>query len=176
MTGRRGGDGFLRGVHACDGLLHLLFFLRENPRRRISPPLVFGDGFLRGARACLTRPSGRLCFTKSQWDRSLGPTFCSSRHFLPNSDTCNTIDNHNAGVSPSASLTTLWRCNLQPRLCCFCCNANLVPDWGKTDGVKSESRSVLMAKSNVAAVADVLKNPPTTCPCLAASVWQAPNV
>ena len=33
------------------------------------------------------------------------------------SDTCNTIDNHNAGVSPSASLTTSWRCNLQPRVC-----------------------------------------------------------
>ena len=30
VTGRKGGDGFLRGVHACDGFLH--FFLRENPR------------------------------------------------------------------------------------------------------------------------------------------------
>ena len=32
VTGCKGGDGFLRGVHACDGFLHLLFFLRENPR------------------------------------------------------------------------------------------------------------------------------------------------
>ena len=32
VTGRKGGDGFLRGVHVCDGFLHLLFFLRENPR------------------------------------------------------------------------------------------------------------------------------------------------
>ena len=32
VTGRKGGDGFLRGVHACDGFLHLLFFLQENPR------------------------------------------------------------------------------------------------------------------------------------------------
>ena len=67
------------------------------------------------------------------------------------------FDNHNAGVSPSASSTTSWRCNLQLRVCHLCCNANLVPDWGKPDGVKSESRSVPMAKSNVAVVSDVLK-------------------
>ena len=32
VTGHKGGDGFLRGVRASDGFLHLLFFLRENPR------------------------------------------------------------------------------------------------------------------------------------------------
>ena len=80
------------------------------------------------------------------------------------SDTCNTIDNHNAGVSPLASLTTSWRCNLQPRVCHLCCNANLVPDWGKTYGMKSESRSVPMAKSIVAAVADVLNKPTNDMP------------
>ena len=32
VTGPQGGDRFLRGVHACDGFLHLLFFLPENPR------------------------------------------------------------------------------------------------------------------------------------------------
>ena len=81
----------------------------------------------------------------------------------------------NTGVSPSSSLTMSWCCNLQPRVCHLCCNAKLIPDWGKTDGVKSESRSVPMAESNVAAVADVLKNPPRTCLCLAASVRQAPK-
>ena len=90
-------------------------------------------------------------------------------------DTCNTIDNHNAGVSPSSSLTTSLRCNLQPRVCHLCWNAKLVPDWGKRDGVKSESRSVPMAESNIATVADVLTNPPGTCLCLAASVWHAPS-
>ena len=32
VTGRKGGDGFLCGKHACDGFLHLSFFLREHPR------------------------------------------------------------------------------------------------------------------------------------------------
>ena len=74
VTVRKGGDGFLRGVHACEStdFYTCCSFWRENPRWRISPPLVFGDGFLRGARAYRRRPSGRLCFTKSQWDRSLG--------------------------------------------------------------------------------------------------------
>ena len=31
VTGRKSGDGFLRGARACDGFLHLLFFLQENP-------------------------------------------------------------------------------------------------------------------------------------------------
>ena len=96
------------------------------------------------------------------------------------SDTCHTIDNHNAGISPSSSLTTSLRCNLPPRVCHLCCNAKLVLDWGKRDGVKSESRSVPMAesiKSNIATVAGDLTNPPTrTCLCLGASVWQTPKL
>ena len=32
VMGRKVGDGSLRGVHARDGFLHMLFFLRENPR------------------------------------------------------------------------------------------------------------------------------------------------
>ena len=80
------------------------------------------------------------------------------------SSTCNIIDNHNAGVSPSHSLTTpLLRCNLQPRVCHLCCNAKLVPDRGKRDGVNSEPGSVLMAESNIATVADVLTSTPGIC-------------
>ena len=30
-TGPKSGDRFLRGARACNGFLHLLFFLRENP-------------------------------------------------------------------------------------------------------------------------------------------------
>ena len=38
--------------------------------------------------------------------------------------------------------------------------------------MKTEPRSVLMAESNIATVADVLTNPPGTCLCFAASVWK----
>ena len=55
VMGRMGGDEFLRGVHACDEFLHLLFFLREN----------HGDGFF--------RPS--FLVTDSSWRTSMPQTY-----------------------------------------------------------------------------------------------------
>ena len=91
------------------------------------------------------------------------------------SDTRNTIENHNAGVSPSSSSTTSLHCNMQPRVCRLFCIPKLVRDWDK-NGVMSELRSVLMAESKSAMVVDVLTNPPRTCLCLAMSVWQTPKL
>ena len=178
VTGRTDGDGFLRGVHACGGILHLLFFFcGKTHNDGFFRPLFLATDFFLAREHASDVHLGAFVSQNPKWDRSLGQTLL----FKPDascqsSDTCNTIDNHNTGVSPSSSLTTSWRCNMQPRVCHLCCNAKLVPDWGKTDGVKSESRSVQMAESNVAAVANVLTNPPRTCLCLAASVWQAPKL
>ena len=59
----------------------------------------------------------------------------------------------------SRSSTAPLHCNLQARVCHLCCISKLVPDWGIRDGVMSESRSVLMAESEIATVADVLTKP-----------------
>ena len=88
------------------------------------------------------------------------------------SDTRNTIDNHNAGVSPLSSSTASWHNNLQPQICHLCCMFKTVPDWGKRDGLMSLSSSVLMAESETETVADVLTNQPGKCLWLAISVWQ----
>ena len=84
----------------------------------------------------------------------------------------NTIDNHNAGVSPLSSSTASLHNNLQPRICHLCCMLKTVPDWGKRDGLMSLSSSVLMAESETVTVTDVLTNPPGKCLWLAISVWQ----
>ena len=65
------------------------------------PPLGFGDRFLRGARACLRCPSGRLWFKKPQWDRSLHwvKLIVQTDASCQSSDTRNTIDNQNAGIT-----------------------------------------------------------------------------
>ena len=46
MTGRKSGDGFLRGARARDGFLHLLFFLREAHSDGFLRPSFFGDFFV----------------------------------------------------------------------------------------------------------------------------------
>ena len=93
------------------------------------------------------------------------------------SDTRNSIDNHNSGVSPLSSSTTSLHNNLQLRVChLLCCMFKTVPDWGKRDGLMSLSRSVLMEESEIATVADVLTNPPGKCLWLAISVRQTPKL
>ena len=76
MTDLKGGDGFLRGVHACDGFLHLLFFLQECYGDGFVHPVFLVTDFFVARRKCIRRPSGRFWFTKPQWDKSLGQTCC----------------------------------------------------------------------------------------------------
>ena len=140
-------------------------FCGKSPRWRISPPLVFGDGFLRGARACLTRPSGRRWFTKLLLKPMLPAEV--QTHETPLTIT--------EAVSTSSSPTISLHCSLQPLVCHLCCKAKLVADQGGKDGVKSESRSVLMAEPRIAMVANVLTSPTRACLCLATSARQTPK-
>ena len=112
VTGPKGGDGSLRGVRACDGFLHLLFFLRENPRDGFLRPLFLATGFfVAREHASDVRLAPLVSQNQNRTDHwvRLAVQADASCQSL---DTCNTIDNHNGGVSSSSSLTTSWRCRL----------------------------------------------------------------
>ena len=91
------------------------------------------------------------------------------------SDICNTKDNHNAGIALILDQQHHYAVanNLDSAICVAMLDKLLFLD--KRDGVKSKSRSVLMAGKFVMVV-DVLTSPEWTRLCLAASAWQTPKL
>ena len=82
-TGRRGGDGFLRGVWRIFTLVaKLLFFCGKTHDDGFLCTMFLGDGCVCGAWACLRRPSGHFQFTKPYWDTSLDQIRCCNPCFL----------------------------------------------------------------------------------------------
>ena len=111
VTSHKGGDGFLRGVRPCDGFLHLLFFLRVHHDDGFFRPLFLATDFFVARKHASDVHQGAFVSQNhngtDHWVRFAVQADASCQSL----DTCNTIDNHNAGVSPSSSLTTSLRCN-----------------------------------------------------------------
>ena len=113
VTGLMSGDRFLRGVHACDGFLHLFFLQETHSDEFLRPLFLVMDFFVVACGHASDVHLGAFGSRSHNATDHWGKLAVKADASCQRSDMQHTIDNRNAEVSPSSSLTGSLRCNLQ---------------------------------------------------------------
>ena len=160
MTGRKSGDGFLRGVRACNGFLHFVL----SAGKRIVTDFSVPHFWWRVSSWRASMPSTSI-WVPVVHKTTMGQIVGSNLLLKPMRPAKIQIHATPLKLTMSVYHPHLHRqhhctvtCSLESAICVGFLDWFLIG--AKKEGVMSESRSVLMAESNIAMVVDVPRDMP----------------